>query len=118
MPPGEGLLPVNTHLTNMPQGSSILIDNCAIDSYSTMNGNSNSWNTSIFLEQLPQVMIVRQSLGLGYTPAFSGFPYKLPLSLVRVSPLIDLDGPQLDCKCSVCSPRCIRTAFAIIIYLY
>ena len=127
MPPGKGALPASTHLSNMPQGSSILIDNCAIDSYATMNGGPceytatyctctgcrhthdishcrrcrsgpgcSNWNTSIFLEQIPQVLIVRDSLGLAYTPAFSGFPYKLPLTLVRVDPKIDLDGAQLD----------------------
>jgi hypothetical protein len=39
------------------------------------------------------VLIVRQSLGLAYSPAYGPPPY---LSLVKANPLLDLDGPQLD----------------------
>ena len=97
MPPGRGPLPENTHLTNMPQGSSILIDNCQIDSYAAVP----EWNASIYLEQIPQVLIVRESLGNVYTNdpmtyVNGSLVDRLNLSMVRVSPLLDLDGAQLD----------------------
>jgi hypothetical protein len=49
-PPKRGALPAGTRLTNVPQGSSILLDNCQIDSYETVQPSSNAWNSSIFLE--------------------------------------------------------------------
>ena len=49
-PPKRGALPAGTRLTNVPQGSSILLDNCQIDSYETVQPTPNAWNASIYLE--------------------------------------------------------------------
>ena len=92
-PPKRGPLPAGTHFTNVPQGSSILLDNCQIDSYETVGPGALAWNASIYLEEIPQVLVVTQSLGLAYSPSYGPPPR---LSLVKVSPLLDMDGPQLD----------------------
>lgn len=61
-----------------------------------------------YLEEIPQVLIVRQSLGLGYSPAYWP-PEKL--SLVKVSPALDLDGPQMDWAARF--PNTLRYSFGL-----
>ena len=102
-PPGSGPLPKGTRYNEVPEGSSIIFDNCQIDSFQTTGpGQPSIGNASIVLEQLPQVLIVRQSLGLAFAPAF----YSPALSLVAVSPSLDLDGPQLGLAAR--TPRTLR----------
>ena len=43
-PPQRGPLPTRTRFTNVPQGSSILLDNCQIDSYQTVEPRALAWN--------------------------------------------------------------------------
>ena len=107
-PPHRGSLPAGTHFTNVPQGSSILLDNCQIDSYGTVEPSASAWNSSIYLEEIPQVLIVRQSLGLAYSPSYGPPPH---LSLVKVSPALDLDGPQLDWAARF--PNTLRYSFGL-----
>ena len=60
------------------------------------------------LTEIPQVLIVRNSLGLGYSPAY-GPPASL--RLVRVSAELDLDGPQLDLAARI--PNTLRYSVAL-----
>lgn len=58
--------------------------------------------------EIPQVLIVRNNLGLGYSPAY-GPP--TGLSLVKVDADIDLDGPQLDLAARI--PDTLRYSIAL-----
>ena len=86
-PPGRGPLPPGTAWQGDPQGASIILDRCSIDSY----GNDER-QTNIWLEQLPAILVVESSAGFAYTPesVYANF------SFLKVDPSLDLDGPQLD----------------------
>jgi hypothetical protein len=101
LPPKRGRLPPNTGFINVPQGASILLDNCQIDSYHAM---SNGWNSSIYLEEIPQVLIVRQSLGLAYSTQAWNPGAPPPMSLVKRSHGLSYLSRRL-----ICAQFCIFT---------
>lgn len=118
-PVGAKTLPNGTQFSGLPQGSTIILERCEIDScepvaqsnspflllplivvtllaLSTADGSARGVQperrSNIWLEQIPSVLIVRDSLGFAYAPSF-GPPANM--SMVKVDPLLDLNGPQL-----------------------
>eukprot|EP01052_Picozoa_sp_SAG31_P039002 SAG31_NODE_5319_length_2613_cov_1.815036_2_plen_575_part_00 len=84
-PPGRGALPVGTQATGV--SGVIVIDSCSVDS----DGNHIRL-ANIYLEALPSQIVIRNSYGFGYAPKF----VNPAMQLIRVSPDLDLNGPQLD----------------------
>jgi hypothetical protein len=90
-PPGTGPLPAGTHA-----GTSgiIVLDSCMIASdgdHSVAPGR----DASIYLEALPAQLIVRNSWGFAFAPRFVRENASAGMAVVRVSPSLNLDGPQL-----------------------
>jgi hypothetical protein len=86
--PDEKSLPNGTKFSALPQGSTIILERCEVDSYGSARGVQPEFRSSIWLEQIPSVLIVRDSQGFAYAPAF-GPPSNF--SIVAVDPLLELD---------------------------
>ena len=90
-PVGAKTLPEGTKLSRVPQASTIIFERCEIDSYGSARGVQPERRSCIWLEQIPSVLIVRDSAGFAYAPSF-GPPANF--SLVKMDPSL-IDGPQL-----------------------
>jgi len=91
-PPADAkTLPQGTRLSRLPQGSTIILERCEVDSYGSARNVQPERRSCIWLEQIPSVLIVRDSAGFAYAPSF-GPPANF--SLVKVDPNL-IEGPQL-----------------------
>jgi hypothetical protein len=61
-------------------GATVVIERCEVDSYGSARGVQPERRSNIWLEQIPSVLIVRDSQGFAYAPSF-GPPANM--SLVR-----------------------------------
>ena len=68
-----------------------VIERCEVDSYGSARNVQPERRSCIWLEQIPSVLIVRDSAGFAYAPSF-GPPANF--SLVKVDPSL-IEGPQL-----------------------
>ena len=91
-PPGAGALPGGTIA-----GSSgiILIDSCMVDSLGDHTVAPDRL-ANVYLEAIPTQLIIRNSWGFAFRPEFVHANESSGMAVVRVSPSVDLDGPQLD----------------------
>ena len=64
----------------MAKGATVVIERCEVDSYGSARGVQPERRSNIWLEQIPSVLIVRDSQGFAYAPSF-GPPANM--SLVR-----------------------------------
>ena len=87
-PVGATSLPNGTKFSALPQGATIIIERCEVDSYGSARGVEPERRSNIWLEQIPSVLIVRDSQGFAYAPAF-GPPANF--SMVQVDPRLGLD---------------------------
>lgn len=84
-------LPAETKLSRCPQCSTIILERCEVDSYGSARDVQPERRSCIWLEQIPSVLIVRDSSGFAYAPSY-GPPANF--SLVKMDPRL-IDGPQL-----------------------
>jgi hypothetical protein len=87
-PPGHGPLPNGTGWWPDPQAAMAIFEDCQFDSF-----GSKVRQASIWLRQLPALLVVRRSMGLAYDPRWGPSANQ---TFLQVDPRLDLDGPQLS----------------------